>query len=86
MAAAAEEMFTTAAAFDVRSAGRTALVRRIAAKRLSSKLAGLLAFSPSHAEVTSVEVTSRQPWVGGQSFDGDKGTEVIKSAIRGRRK
>jgi hypothetical protein len=49
-------------------------------------LAGLLAFSPSHAEVTSVEVTSRQPWVGGQSFDGDKGTEVIKSAIRGRRK
>ena len=35
--AAAEEMFTTAAAFDARSAGRTAFVRRIAAKRLSAK-------------------------------------------------
>src|SRR6185312_7253140 len=31
-------MFTTAAVFEARSAGRTALVRRIAAKRLSAKL------------------------------------------------
>jgi hypothetical protein len=52
MAAAAEEMFTTAAASEARSAGRTALVRRIAANRLSSKLS-------CHASSGIVAVPSR---------------------------
>src|SRR5688500_18933356 len=42
MVAAAEEMFTTAAALDARSAGRSALVRRIAAKLIVDRSRHLL--------------------------------------------
>ena len=44
-------------------------------------LACLLASSLSHAEVTSVEVTSRQPWVGGQSFGQVGAYEVLRGTV-----
>ena len=45
-------------------------------------LAGLLASASLYAEVVSVEVTQRQPWVGGQTF-GDAGAyEVLHGTVR----
>ena len=41
----------------------------------------LLASSLSHAEVTSVEVTSRQPWVGGQSFGQVGAYEMLRGTV-----
>ena len=41
----------------------------------------LLASSLSHAEVTSVEVTSRQPWAGGQSFGQIGAYEVLRGTV-----
>ena len=42
----------------------------------------LAASAPVHAEVVSVEVTSRQPWVEGQAF-GDVGAyEVLRGTVR----
>lgn len=44
-------------------------------------LACLLVSSPSHAEVVSVEVASRQPWVGGQSFGRVGAYEVLSGTV-----
>ncbi|MDN5780404.1 MAG: hypothetical protein L0H23_00025 [Luteimonas sp.] len=44
-------------------------------------LACLLASSLAHAEVVSVEVTSRQPWVGGQSFGQVGAYEVLRGTV-----
>ncbi len=36
----------------------------------------------AHAEVTSVEVTNRQPWVGGQVFGEVGAYEVLRGTVR----
>jgi hypothetical protein len=44
-------------------------------------LACLLVSTLSHAEVVSVEVTSRQPWVGGQAFGKVGAYEVLRGTV-----
>jgi hypothetical protein len=41
----------------------------------------LLASTLSHAEVVSVEVTSRQPWVGGQAFGNVGAYEMLRGTV-----
>jgi len=36
----------------------------------------------AHAEVTSIEVTNRQPWVGGQAFGEAGAYEVLRGTVR----
>ncbi|MCY7312169.1 MAG: hypothetical protein LH491_00710, partial [Pseudoxanthomonas sp.] len=42
----------------------------------------LAASASAHAEVISVEVTSRQPWVAGQAFGGAGAYEVLRGTVR----
>jgi len=42
----------------------------------------LVASASAHAEVISVEVTSRQPWVAGQAFGGAGAYEVLRGTVR----
>ncbi|MEO8505708.1 MAG: alpha/beta hydrolase domain-containing protein [Acidobacteriota bacterium] len=46
-----------------------------------SLLACLLTSSLAHAEVVSVEITSRQPWAGGQSFGQIGAYEVLRGTV-----